>query len=367
MLKLGFIGFGNNGYSHAKSFLDNGNVEFTAVTEPSEERLKLARETAPGIHCYNDYREMLEKEKLDAVCVSTPHKFHYEQVMAALEHNCHVLLEKPIALAPGHCREIIETAQRKGVILQVGFECRKSALYVRVKEIIDAGEIGKLSAISFLHYRGKWLKKWYCTEELGGKSMAVIETCHYIDLMRFWSSDDVEWVFATSPRQNLRSEYEYSDTGFCHLGFKNGMVASIVDSHAPACDRFKESSIDSGKSYATGEGEYMDPVYGHRFEYTIIGTTGTLVINMFAKTISVMKEDYKDSDGRPQVGLKRVEDFSKQSLHDLVHDYRTLDNMFIDCIIHNKPPVFSPEDALKTHEVVFAIEASEKNHQKIVL
>ena len=145
------------------------------------------------------------------------------------------------------------------------------------------------------------------------------------------------------------------------------MVASIVDSHAPACDRFKESALDSSKSYATEEGEYMDPVYGHRFEYTIIGTEGSMIVNMFAKTISIMKEDFTSAEGRPQIGLKRVEDYGKQSLHDLVHDHSILDNMFIDCVVNNKPPVFSPEDAMKTHEVVFAIEESEKKCQKVML
>jgi predicted dehydrogenase len=221
--------------------------------------------------------------------------------------------------------------------------------------------------MSFLHYRGSWMKEWYCKKELAGESIAVIETCHYIDLMRFWSGDEVAWVFATATAHNLRSEYEYPDTSFCQMGFKNGMIANIVDSHAVAADRFKNTETDSGKSYATTEGEFMDPVYGHRFEYTIIGTKGTLLVNMFAKTISVITEDYVSENGRPQLGLKRVEDYNKQSMHDLVHDHTILDNLFIDSIKNNKPAVFSPEDALKTHQVVFAIEASEKQSKKIKL
>ncbi|MCK4983128.1 MAG: hypothetical protein KAS17_09410, partial [Victivallaceae bacterium] len=229
------------------------------------------------------------------------------------------------------------------------------------------GEIGELTAISFQHYRGAWMKEWYCCKEMAGASIAVIETCHYIDLMRFWSGDEVEWVFATASRRNLRSEYEYPDTSFCQFGFRKGMVANIIDSHAVSADRFKDTAADSSKSYATLEGEYMDPVYGHRFEYTIIGTKGTLLVNMFAKTISVMTEDYKSESGRPQIGLKRVEDYNKQSIHDLVHDYAGLDNLFIDSIQNNKPAVFSPEDALKTHKVVFAVEASEKSNEKVKL
>ena len=367
MLKLAFIGCGNNGMSHAGILEKNPAVELTAAVDISNERLNIIKELAPDIHCYTDYHEMLRKEEIDAVCVSTPHVFHYEQVMAALNKGCHVLLEKPIALNEQHCQEIVKTAKEKRLILQVGFECRKSALYMRVKEIIDSGEIGELNAMSFLHYRSAWMKEWYCQRKMGGESIAVIETCHYIDLMRFWSGDEVEWVFATTAARNLRSEYEYPDTSFCQFGFRKGMVASIMDSHAVSADRFKSTGMNSGKSYAIKEGEYMDPVYGHRFEYTIIGTKGTLLVNMFAKTISVITEGYKSESGRPQLGLKRVEDYNKQSLHDLVHNYAGLDNLFIDSIQHNKPAVFSPEDALETHKVVFAVEASEKTNEKVKL
>lgn len=367
MLKFGFIGFGNNALSHAKALRDNRAVKFVAAADPAAERLDLAREMAPGIHCYTDYREMLKKEELDAVCISTPHVFHYEQVMAALNKGCHILLEKPIALNEQHCREIVETAKKKKLVLQVGFECRKSALYMRIKEIIDSGEIGELNAMSFLHYRGSWMKEWYCKKEQAGESIAVIETCHYVDLMRFWSNAEVEWVFATASQRNLRTEYDYPDTEFCQLGFKGGMIANIIDSHAVSCDCFKNTAADSSKSYATTEGEYMDPVYGHRFEYTIIGSKGTLLVNMFAKTISVITMGHKAENGRPQLGLKRVEDYNKQTLHDLVHDHTTLDKLFIDSICNKRPPVFTPEDALKTHQVVFAIEASGKQHKKIEL
>jgi len=359
-IKIALIGCGNNGLQHLNILKDIEEVKLEAIVDPQIGNFK--KEQFPKCNLYKDYKKMFQNEKVDAVCISTPHKFHYEQVMAAFEHNCHVLLEKPIALTEKDSREIVKKAKEKKLVLQVGFECRKSSLYMRIKEIIASGEIGELLSISFRHYRGTWMKDWYCKRELGGNSMGIIETCHYIDLMRFWSGKDVEWVFASSPKANLRTEYDYPDTSYCQLGFQGGIVANIEDSHALSCDCF----MDTGKSYGTGEGEWMDPVYGHCFEYSIVGSRGALYVRMLSKQISVleMKTSYSQ---RPQLSLKRVEDYNKVSLHDLVHDHSLLDRLFINAIQNNTPPAILPEDALKSHLVVFAIEKSEETGEKVYI
>ena len=359
--RIAIIGFGNNGLHHFNILKNIENVEMAAIADPKIENLK--KEQISQVNLYKDYKEMFRNETLDAVCISTPHNFHYEQTMAALEHNCHVLLEKPMALSEKDGRKIVEKARKKKLALQIGFECRKSSLFMRIKEIIDSGEIGGLLSISYRHYRGTWMRDWYCKRDLAGNSMGIIETCHYIDLMRFWSGKDVKWVFASSPKANLRTEYDYPDTSYCQLGFQGGIIANIEESHALASDCF----MDPGKSYGTGEGAWMDPVYGHRFEYSIVGSRGALCVRMLAKQISVLEVKNPDSVRRPQISLKRVEDYNKVSLNDLVHDHSGLDRLFIKAIQNNEPPVISPEDALKSHLAVFAIERSEKTGKKVYL
>lgn len=367
-VKIAVIGGGNNGQGHAGSFAGMNNVMIAAIVEPGPQKQNELREHFPDTHLYQDYREMFSQETVDAVCVSTPHNCHYEQVMAALENNCHVLLEKPMALKAEHCREIVSLAEQKKLILQVGFECRESKLYQRIKEIIESGEIGALLSMSFIHYRGGWKNDWYRRRESGGNSITIIETCHYIDLMRHWSGKDVEWAFASSPGANFRTDYEYPDTGFCQLGFQDGVLASIIDSHARSADCFLDSRPAADKSYGTMEGEYMDPVYGHQFEYSITGTKGSLWVRMLNKQISVLeKKTSSTNKQRVEITLKRVEDYNKQSLHDLVHNTAQLDRRFIQSIRNGEPPVFSPADALKSHLAAFAIEKSERTGEKVVV
>jgi len=109
-MKISIIGCGKNGLHHLEILRNLENVEITAIVDPLIQNLR--REQTLDANLYNDYKEMFQNEKVDAVCVSTPHKFHYEQTMAALEHNCHVLLEKPMALNEKECREMVRTAEK---------------------------------------------------------------------------------------------------------------------------------------------------------------------------------------------------------------------------------------------------------------
>ncbi len=367
-LKIAIIGCGNDGSGHARVLDGIDGVRVTAIAETNIQRQKEMKPEFPNAVMYQDYKELFHKETLDAVCIATPHDVHYEQAIAALQNDCHLLLEKPMALKKEHCQEIVDLAKQKNLILQVGFECRNSQLYVRVKEIIDSGEIGELLSMSYIHYRASWLRDWYCKRQTGGDSIAIIETCHYLDLMRYWSGKDVEWAFATTPKTNFRTEYEYPDTSFAHIGFQGGIVGNFVDSHARSTDCFLNTELDKTESYGSGEGEYMDPVYGHQFEYSIVGTKGSLWVRMLSKQISVLTMQQSvggERGNRPQIALKRVEDYNKQSIHDLVHDGSSLDKQFIRNVQNGEQPALSPDEALKSHLGVLAIEESERTGEKV--
>ncbi len=366
-VRLALIGCGNNGVGHAEIIGKIDFVDLVAAADPVPEALEAIRKDIPSIRCYDDYESMFAANDLDAVIIATPHCYHYEQTMAAFRNNCHVLLEKPMAIREEHCREMVETAKEKKSIFQVGFECRWSALYKRVKEIVDSGEIGDLLSVSFVHYRSKWVRDWYCRKELAG-CMTIIETCHYIDLMRFFSGREVEWVFASAPKANLRTDYNYPDTSFAQLYFNNGLIANIIDSHARSSEIFSKGSLAPDESYAIGEGEYMDPVYGHQFEYSLIGTQGALWVRVLSKQISVLEKVKSLSRPNvPKIVLKRVEDYNKLPLNFLVHETSEQDLKFIESVKTNSPPVFDPEDALKSHLVAFAIEKSEQMHEKVFI
>ena len=97
MVKAAIIGLGKMGMSHAAILGGLPNVEMAAMCD-TDSLLQSAFKKLTKIQCYTDYKKMIDEVKPDCVYVVTPTKLHYEMVMYALEHGCHVFCEKPFAL-----------------------------------------------------------------------------------------------------------------------------------------------------------------------------------------------------------------------------------------------------------------------------
>src|SRR5437868_1581044 len=97
-LRVGIIGLGWYAAGGlVPSLRATGRAEVVAASRRSADRLAMAKRDLGIPATYTDWREMLAKEALDAVVVSTPHDQHAEPTLAALERGLHVLLEKPLA------------------------------------------------------------------------------------------------------------------------------------------------------------------------------------------------------------------------------------------------------------------------------
>src|SRR5262249_4529635 len=93
-------------------------------------------------------KDLLEDAELDAVVVATPVRFHYEMAKAALEVGKHVFIEKPIARTEAEAQELVSLANQQGLVLMVGHTFLFSPAVRRMKEIVDAGDIGEIQYVS---------------------------------------------------------------------------------------------------------------------------------------------------------------------------------------------------------------------------
>src|SRR5574341_2240464 len=95
-LRAGVIGVGGMGKNHARVYHEIDQVDLVGVADTNPDTLhRITRSYgAPG---YLDYREMLEKERLDLVSIAVPTRFHYEVACTAIQRGVHVLVEKPLA------------------------------------------------------------------------------------------------------------------------------------------------------------------------------------------------------------------------------------------------------------------------------
>ena len=190
MNKIGVavIGVGAWGKNHARVYRELDNANLIAVCDVNAERAKYFAEK---FNCAwtTDYEELLNNPLIEAISVCTPTTTHYEIASEALEHEKHVLVEKPMCGDVLKAKDLVKKAQRKGVILSVGFIERFNPGVKRVKELIEKGEIGEIVLIT-----SRRLTRW--PERITDVGVVKDTAIHDIDLFRYLSRDQITEVFA---------------------------------------------------------------------------------------------------------------------------------------------------------------------------
>ena len=145
-----------------------------------------------GLHpscCFSDYQDFFSSSlQADAVMICTPENMHYEPTMKAIDAGYHVLLEKPIAQTLEECIAIGEAAKRKGILVSVCHVLRYHPYFMKIKELVDSGELGHIISINhrtsvgvdrMAHgfVRGIWRK------EAHSNPMLMSKCCHDIDFL----------------------------------------------------------------------------------------------------------------------------------------------------------------------------------------
>jgi predicted dehydrogenase len=138
------VGTGYWGNNLLRNLLKTETVELVGVCDLSRPALDKVAQAHPGLETTNDYASMLEKLRPEAVVIATPAGLHHRHTLLALEHNCHVLVEKPLATGISDAREMLELALERERILMVGHTFLYNNLLHRTKQYIDSGELGDI-------------------------------------------------------------------------------------------------------------------------------------------------------------------------------------------------------------------------------
>jgi predicted dehydrogenase len=151
---MGAIGTGSQGKSNMRDFLElNKEVQFVAVCDVDANNLQKAKALADAAYAkndcrvYGDYREFLEKEKLDAVSIALPDHWHGIIYTAAVEKKMHVYGEKPICRTIRDGQTIVKAVQKNNITWQTGSWQRSQPNFHRGAELAINGRIGKISNI----------------------------------------------------------------------------------------------------------------------------------------------------------------------------------------------------------------------------
>jgi UDP-N-acetylglucosamine 3-dehydrogenase len=146
VLNVAVIGVGVMGKTHVRVYSELPEVKLVAVMDVNEQ---LGKEIADkfGITYYNDINELIAKEKLDAVSICVPTSLHFKIAKICINAGINVLVEKPITSNIADAKKLLRLAKDKNVKLLVGHIERFNPAVNKVKEIIERGDLGSITAI----------------------------------------------------------------------------------------------------------------------------------------------------------------------------------------------------------------------------
>ncbi len=144
-VRLGVIGLGGRGRYFARAYHNHPDAELVALADPNPAALDRCRPMfGDSIDYYADLDEFLAREDMPGVVIASPDFAHRDNAVQAFSYGKHVLLEKPIAQSIFDSDDIIRAWGQAGTVLCVGLELRYSAIFVRMRQLLDEGTIGEV-------------------------------------------------------------------------------------------------------------------------------------------------------------------------------------------------------------------------------
>src|SRR6058998_2728915 len=233
LLKLGLIGAGRIGRLHAEHLASRiPSAELVMVTDVFE---KAARECAEryAIPYTQDYHAVLDRPDIQAVVICSSTDTHARIIEEAAQAGKHIFCEKPIALDLPSIDRALDSVERSGVKLQIGFNRRFDANYRRVRQAIEQGEVGQPQLLHLISYDPDPPPVEYITVS-GGIFLDM--TIHDFDMARFLIGSEVEEIFVLA---NVMDSPDIAaagdvDTAVLMLQFTNGVIGTISNSRRAA-------------------------------------------------------------------------------------------------------------------------------------
>lgn len=254
-VKIGIIGIGNMGTSHAKTIIEGKvpELELVAVADRQEGRRQWCKEHFPEtIQIFEEGSDLIASGLCDAVLVAVPHYQHPELSIEALQHNLHVLCEKPAGVYTKQVREMNEAAAKSDRVFAMMFNQRTNCVYRKMHEMVANGELGEIRRVNWIitdWYRtqsyydsGSWRATW--DGEGGG---VLLNQCpHNLDL--------IQWICGMPAKvqafchEGKWHDIEVEDDVTAYLEYPNGATGVFITTtgDAPGTNRF-EITGDLGK------------------------------------------------------------------------------------------------------------------------
>jgi len=318
---VGFVG----GQAHTPSFKKIEGSELVALCARTENRVKALAEKYE-VKYYLDYDKALQDPKIDAVVLSVPTPLHYPYAMKAIKKKKHVLCEMPVAANLDQIDELSQAAKDAGVLIMPILNFRFAPIYLKVKEMIGEGAIGKPIA---LHYR-EFLPAAAIAEQWpgGGWAWNVKESGGYPDFtLSVWSIDMIRWMF--------RDEFKRAQWMSSYPKFED--YKGILGYNTMGIAKFKSGMVGS-----------------FHFGASVNESASTTRLEVYGDNTNVIHAIWNDKVILYRKGAE-PEEIKLDVKGARVWGHRQLDEHFVECVLKNKRPKVTLKDAFKAQRVATSI------------
>ncbi len=226
-INFAIIGCGRIAQRHAEHINRFGNLTAVCDIDPSKaEFLATKYNSTP----YTSVEDMLSKEKeIVVVAICSPNGLHAAHSIKVLKAGFHVLCEKPIAINPADCGEMIKAAESANKRLFAIKQNRFNPPVAAVKQAIDKGIFGKIYSIQLSCFWNRnadyYHNSWKGTIDMDGGTLYT-QFSHFIDLL-YWMIGDVRKVYALTGNFAHKETIDFEDSGVVALEFNNGALGTI--------------------------------------------------------------------------------------------------------------------------------------------
>ena len=331
-VRLGLIGLGNIGQHHF-SYLTAGKVsraELVAVSDAVASKL----ERYKPLKTFTDAEELIRSGLVDAVIIATPHYQHTSLGITALQHGLHVMVEKPISAHKADAERLIAAHKKNPKVVFAGmFQLRTEQRYVRIRKLIQSGELGEVVRMSWI--MTDWFRTeayyasggWRATWKGEGGGVLLNQCLHNLDAM--------QWLLGMPARVR----------GFCQLGrFHNIEVEDNVSAYLEYPNRATGTFVSS-----TGEAPGTN-----RFE--IVGTRGKLLLEADQISFTRNDADMIEFSRTARLGFAKPEVWQVHIPFEHVpNTHAILMQNFVNAILDGEPLIAPGEEGIHSVELANVI------------
>jgi predicted dehydrogenase len=344
-IRVGLIGSQFITAIHLESLRSVPGVEVVAITSATEKNVRAFAERHAIPRWFTDYRKMYEMPELDMVVLGLPNDLHCEATMAAAAAGKHVVCEKPLCLNLAEADRMIDACRKARVKLMYAEELCFTPKYVRLKQLVDEGALGKIHLVKQAEKHDGPHAGWFWDVRRSGGGVSMDMGCHAVEFFR--------WLLGSGGKKaNVQSVY--ADMGTYVHGDKTigDDVANLIFKMEGGATAIAEESWakpggmdDRAEVYGSDGVAYADVLRGnsiHTYSKRGYGYAVEKAGSTQGWSFTIYEEAW--NYGFPQ---------------EMAH--------FVSCVREDRPPLCTGEDGRAVLEALMAAYASAGQGKRIDL